>query len=590
MRRLCSVSLMFVLVFSGLAYAQNSEDSINLNEYAQSVGGPGSSTYEAMDVVENVDFSQTICIDFDALTVAGEDRIELINSSGIHPMEDIKVQLDEHGVTIRSSTEEIVKYELSGNLTGTLTVYSDSDYQLYLNGLSVTASAGPAFNLQSKKRSYIVLAAESVSSLEDTADRDEELDQKAALYSKGRIILSGSGSLTVKAHYKHAVSSSDLLRIRSGSLSIHVDARDGIRTDNGFIFDYGNLIISGTGTIEDEESKGIKVDGTEKAPGKGSIVINGGYITIDTVGKAMSAGWDIDEDAQTAETSDDPDPDLKVNNGILRITTTGTPYERTTSEGLAISCSPEGLEAKSDLIINNGYLILNTTDDSLNAGSSITINGGYVYAFSSANDAIDSNGTLTVSGAVIVAVGTSAPEGPFDCDTNTFTVSGGLLIGIGGMTSLPTEATCTQPVIITGSFAKGDRISLETEEGDMLFSLLLPASAPSLVFSAPQLKIGGQYRLLKGGSVSGATIFQNLYHGILQNSGGQKLKAISIQSMVTQAGGMIFNMGPGGQARPGMFGERDGRAPGARPPQGFESPEGFEPPENFSPFDSQEEK
>ncbi|MBR4426512.1 MAG: carbohydrate-binding domain-containing protein, partial [Spirochaetales bacterium] len=114
--------------------------------------------------------------------------------------------------------------------------------------------------------------------------------------------------------------------------------------------------------------------------------INGGSISIQSVGKAITAGWKLSEDAETEDTSDDPIPNVYINGGYILIITTGTPYEDSDDESL----SPEGIEAKNELYINGGYIELHTTDDCLNAGKAVIINGGYVYAIASDNDSIDS--------------------------------------------------------------------------------------------------------------------------------------------------------------------------------------------------------
>lgn len=71
-------------------------------------------------------------------------------------------------------------------------------------------------------------------------------------------------------------------------------------------------------------------------------------------------------------------------------------------------------------------------DDCMNASNSIVINGGSIYCYSSGNDGIDSNGTLTITGGVVIASGTTSPEDGFDCDQNTFKITGGIVLGIGG--------------------------------------------------------------------------------------------------------------------------------------------------------------
>ena len=83
-----------------------------------------------------------------------------------------------------------------------------------------------------------------------------------------------------------------ITRVCEGTLEVNVSARDAIRSVNGFIFDDGDLTITGTGTTMDDESKGIKVEGSEDNPGEGFIVINGGTLDITTVSKAVTASWD----------------------------------------------------------------------------------------------------------------------------------------------------------------------------------------------------------------------------------------------------------------------------------------------------------
>ena len=61
----------------------------------------------------------------------------------------------------------------------------------------------------------------------------------------------------------------------------------------------------------------------------------------------------------------------------------------------------------------------------MNASKSIVINGGNIYCYSSGNDGVDSNGTLTITGGTIVSIGTTSPEEGFDCDQNTFKITGG---------------------------------------------------------------------------------------------------------------------------------------------------------------------
>ena len=162
----------------------------------------------------------------------------------------------------------------------------------------------------------------------------------------------------------------------------------------------GTITLTGENSTEGSENKGIKVDGDESSDGagKGYILINDGILTSTTSGKGISAGWDIDDDATTTDTSDDPYPDVFINGGAITITTTATPREDSSSTA-DDGVSPEGIEGKRNVTITGGTIVLSTTDDAINVSStsgSLLISGGTIFAESSNNDAIDSNGDMLV--------------------------------------------------------------------------------------------------------------------------------------------------------------------------------------------------
>lgn len=493
------------------------------------------STYNPEDIVEDNSFDHTIRIDFTANTAQlSSGTPQAITTEGVTVLTldstDVTITQTDHGVTVDSTVAPLVKYELTGELAGTLTVSSDSPYQLFLDDVCIEAFSGPALDLESSQKVFFVSAPGTVNTLADASTRS--LTMKAALYGKGPMIFSGEGTISVSGSYKHGMFSKDYIRMRGGRLTVSVTERDGIRSENGFIFDDGSMTIHADGTTIDDESKGIKVEGDEgDGAGKGYIVLNGGYITITSVGKGMSAAWDIDDDAETEDTADDPSPYVEINNGVITVTTTGTPYETETA-----SCSPEGIEAKSDLTLNNGFLTINTTEDSLNAGASITLNGGYLYCASSHTDAIDANGPLTIHGGVIVAIGASVPEGPFDCDQNTFTITGGTLVGIGGSISMPTASVCTQNVVILGRGAKGTTLALQAGDGSVPFAFTVPRAYGKMLLSTPDVATGTTYTVYTGGTASADVVYDGLFLDNLAYSGGTPGISFTVTSTVTNLG------------------------------------------------------
>ena len=68
----------------------------------------------------------------------------------------------------------------------------------------------------------------------------------------------------------------------------------------------------------------------------------------------------------------------------------------------------------SVLNVRGGNLKVITTDDSISAGMHLELSGGRTYAYSRHDDAVDSNGTLTIAGGVLVAISHApVPKAPW---------------------------------------------------------------------------------------------------------------------------------------------------------------------------------
>jgi len=508
--------------------------------YAVSVA-ESAGTYDPEDVVENNTFDYTVFIDFTENTAR-------LSSGTAQPVTEggaTVLTVDGTGVTVAQTADGIavdatvaaqVKYVLTGTLAGTFFMESASPYQLCLAGTDIAGSAGPALDLESDQKAFIVSEAGTTNRLADAATSGA-LNKKAALHGNGPMILSGEGTLAVTGRYKHGIYGKDYIRVRGGTLDVGVSVKNGIQSVNAFILDDGVITVQATGTTPDEESKGIKVDGdddTAYGQGKGYVVINGGYLTVASVGKAVTASWDIDEDLGD-NTSGNPDPHVEINNGVIDVTTTGTPYEYPDGASL----SPEGIEGKSRIDVYSGYLTLLTTEDSLNAGGPITINGGYLYC-AGGTDAIDANGALTIAGGVVVAVGGRAPEGPFDCDMNTFAITGGTVVGIGGTVSRPTAAACTQNVVVLGSLAGGGVAALVASGGATALAYGIPQAFATLLVSSPAIATGVPYTVYGGGTASSDAVFYGLYLGGAAYANGTPVSGFTASSSVTQLGGQYF--------------------------------------------------
>jgi len=499
---LLSIILFFLTVYTSCSKADSSDTGTTggagsaIDSTGIVSGTPEGSTETGADpddLVENSVFSKTVSIAFgSAVTIS-------------NPLEGSGVTITTtNGDVVINATVAEVEYVLSGTSSnGSVKIYSDKKFKLTLNGVSLTNADGPAINVQSSKRAFIVLADNSSNSLTDGASyaaavNDE--DMKATLFSEGQLIFSGTGSLTVKGNYKHAICSDDYIRVRSGTITVTGAVTDGIHSNDAFIADGGSLSITAA-------SDGIECE-------EGFIIINEGVFIIGAGDDGIAASY---EDG-------DPDitPYVTINGGTIRIQ----------------SSAGEGIESKSELTINNGDIATQTADDGLNAGTAIYINGGRIYSYSTGNDAMDSNGIFTITGGKIVAIGARSPEAGIDCDARTLKITGGQLVAIGGATSGPTASVSTVPSLIRGAGTANELIHIRAADGTEALTFLAPVSYTTMLVAGSKLKSNTTYSIYTGGSVTEGIQFNGLYTGGTYTPGTAGT-GFTTSSLVTQIGGSI---------------------------------------------------
>ena len=307
-------------------------------------------------------------------------------ASVINPLafEGVSVSVDGADVVVQAS-EDIrdVNYVLSGTTSdGMFKVYSEKRYNLFLKGVHITHSDGPAINLQSKKKATITLMAGTTSTLTDGSSYPNEIaaqdsgteDQKAALFCEGNLVFQGSGSLTVngKGSLQHAICSDDFIQIDGGNIVVPSSVGDGIHTNAGVALTSGTLDITADGDA---------IDG-----GEGYVKISGGSVTT----KNMIA------DANGIKC----DSILVVTNGTLNVSVSGD--------------QSKGLKSGKDMILNGGNVVINTSGNAvlqqkgtgydpaycsaIKSETGVAINGATITITSSgkAGKGISSNGNINV--------------------------------------------------------------------------------------------------------------------------------------------------------------------------------------------------
>ena len=180
-------------------------------------------------------------------------------------------------VTVTSTVKDIT-YLLSGNGQGQLAIYGTHRHQLILNGLTLACSDGPAINNQCKKSCFVLLKGSSSLTDGSTYASSNE-DRKGTFFSEGQIILSGSGSLNIKANYKNGICSDDYIRFAESTGLLAITAvNKGIEANDGIYFEGGTFVINAA-------SEGIEGDSV--------LVISGGEIFVHAADDAINSGDDM---------------------------------------------------------------------------------------------------------------------------------------------------------------------------------------------------------------------------------------------------------------------------------------------------------
>lgn len=545
-------------------------------------------------------FSEQITIVYEGRTasVTSSNAAVLIHQNGANVM----INMLTNGV----KNAEIIVSGKTDN--GQLKIYGGNKFKLTLNGVELHSAVGPAINCQCKKRCFVHLTPGTTNRISDAADYSAEPfyidgasidteDRKGCFFSEGHLVFSGTGILEVEGKHQHGISTDGYFYMRPGVTiaikdaaknSIHAkgDTNDGIgismqggliyattsatagkclKSETDILISGGKLLLNTSGDSEfDSEENDTSSPSCMKADG--NVIISGGTHVFKSTG---SGGKGISTDGI-----------LQIEGGITTITTTGNKYTYNSSRNLTSSPKgvkadgsitinggqlnisvtgesdgSEGIESKSTITINGGSLYVYAYDDAMNASTAININGGKVFCYAINNDGIDSNGTITIAGGLVIGSGSSQPEEAIDCDRSTnFKITGGIVIGTSGTAVAPSSASTQRCVLYNGIAAtQGTKICILNSSNTPILTYELPRtmSSMSLLFSSPDLE-SATYTVWSGGTLTSETESWGGWFDGGTYSGGSQIGSFTASSIITTIGN---SGGPGG----------GGGGPGGRP-------------------------
>ena len=450
---------------------------------------------------------------------------------------------------IFSKTDLTLNGEGTLNITGNYKCGAVSKDDLIICGLNLTVkSTGCA--LEGKDCVKIKDAAITVSSGGDgIRSTNTEKTNKGFVYIETGNIDITSGSDGIQA--------ATVLKAANGNVKITAGGAADTKQNSG---DRNMPGFGGkTQTTDDEEStKGLKAGSL--------IVIDEGSFEVSSKDDSFHSNGDIEINGGsfTAATGDDgfhTDSNLIINGGSI-----------------TVSRSYEGLEGQK-VTVTGGNIDITASDDGINAaspsasGSStdgrpgnsdsnalITIGGGYILVNAS-GDGIDSNGNVAITGGTVLVSGpTDNGNAAFDYNGEA-TVSGGtvILCGSSGMAQGFSDKSEQASFMYTldSSASAGSSVALTDEKVNVIASFIPAKQYNNIVITSPSLKNGSSYKLVIGGTVSGAD--KNGYASSGSVSSAVQTLDIKLTGITTTFGNGGISGGMGGRNKGGGFG--GGQAP-----------------------------
>jgi len=209
----------------------------------------------------------------------------------------------------------------------------NAEVHLYLNGISITNSRGPAIVFYASSASNVTLVEGTTNTLVDGGEHD---DYDATLWSSATLTIDGEGDLVVTGNYQEGIASEMHININGGNIWVSA-FDDGLNANNDDIsiitINDGYLFVNSGG------------DGLDS---NGAIVFNGGTTIAMSALTDMSGGIDADGD-------------VTINGGTVIATgaRNSVPVAASAQESLVVSyTSTQAAETLAAIVDANGEPLL----------------------------------------------------------------------------------------------------------------------------------------------------------------------------------------------------------------------------------------
>lgn len=357
---------------------------------------------------------------------------------------------DDETVTTEANKVTITQagtYHVSGTLTdGQLVVDADKDdkVQIIFDGVSITSNSGAAVDIQNADKVIIDVQAGTTNTIND-ADGN---NQDAAIFSRTKLSIFGTGTLNVNGNDSAAIHSEGGVILKESTFTFNADA-DAVNTDHNITIYSGNLSVNAGGDGFNAEE---------------DIIVKDGEINITQSEDGFEAGA------------------VYVAGGTLNITAN--------EDG--ISVDGQNTDASTELYIQNGYVYVNASGNGFDADGSIKIDAGTVIIegpTSNDNVAINYTSSFKINGGYLIAVN-----------------------GDGNIDTPDTTSSQNSVLINFSSTQDADTlVHLQTTLGANIATFKPSKSFKTILISSATVNSNGTFQLYTGGTATG-DVLNGLYN------------------------------------------------------------------------------
>lgn len=386
------------------------------------------------------------------------------------------------GIEVKGNVVYITKggdFSVTGkNENAMIHVNAKEKVKLRLSGMEIKNPTGPAIFFENSYESMITISKGTENFVSDGIEYS--VDAKAAIFSNDDIEIKGEGVLNVVSEAHHGIASDDDIKIEEGTIVIEAKGKDGIHANNTIKIKGGSITVTAFGDGIQAEEDVLIEDGEINVTTTGVVQpsqnnFGGGFgggmpgggrgnrrenqnaeNTQNTApmerfepeeGESMPENWQRPEGMARPENWQRPEGMTPPEGGMMppegvtppeggmmppegmtppegeMMPPEGmTPPEMTTqTEATDETASTKGIKAETDITIEGGKIVVNSSDHAIHSAGTLNIKGGEMTLNSKSGKGVSAHGDVVIDDGKIVVE--KASEG-LESKAN-FTINGG---------------------------------------------------------------------------------------------------------------------------------------------------------------------